>query len=417
MPEKLKRILQNKNWRSWKKSDWLLLALAGILLLVIALPVESGDGTAEKAYNTAQGEKETSGGSGRTASGDSGGTASGSQTSEEGEQEYVQYLEKRQKMARDFDAMTNVSKACRERLAQCAEIRWPEIVTVEQSSDDTTKFLLRLQDGAEVETVLIPSDSREGVRRWTQCLSSQVGCAMACTFCSTGTMGFERNMTMGEILGQILVAREHLGDTRPDWPVLRNLVFMGMGEPLLNLKNVMRALESLNNDKGLNFSPRRITVSTCGIEKGLRELGESGLAYLAVSLHAPTQELRARIMPKAARWPLEDLLQALKSYPLKTRERITFEYLLLGGVNDGLEQARQLARVVSDVKGKLNLIVYNPSEGDPYKAPSPERVLAFEQYLWDRNITAIIRKSKGQDIKAACGQLKAARQNEAGEQA
>ena len=249
-----------------------------------------------------------------------------------------------QKMARDFDAMTNVSKACRERLAQCAEIRWPEIVTVEQSSDDTTKFLLRLQDGAEVETVLIPSDSREGVRRWTQCLSSQVGCAMACTFCSTGTMGFERNMTMGEILGQILVAREHLGDTRPDWPVLRNLVFMGMGEPLLNLKNVMRALESLNNDKGLNFSPRRITVSTCGIEKGLRELGESGLAYLAVSLHAPTQELRARIMPKAARWPLEDLLQALKSYPLKTRERITFEYLLLGGVNDGLEQARQLAR-------------------------------------------------------------------------
>ncbi len=322
-----------------------------------------------------------------------------------------------QKMARDFDAMTNVSKACRERLAQCAEIRWPEIVTVEQSSDDTTKFLLRLQDGAEVETVLIPSDSREGVRRWTQCLSSQVGCAMACTFCSTGTMGFERNMTMGEILGQILVAREHLGDTRPDWPVLRNLVFMGMGEPLLNLKNVMRALESLNNDKGLNFSPRRITVSTCGIEKGLRELGESGLAYLAVSLHAPTQELRARIMPKAARWPLEDLLQALKSYPLKTRERITFEYLLLGGVNDGLEQARQLARVVSDVKGKLNLIVYNPSEGDPYKAPSPERVLAFEQYLWDRNITAIIRKSKGQDIKAACGQLKAARQSEAGEQA
>ena len=192
---------------------------------------------------------------------------------------------------------------------------------------------------------------------------------------------------------------------------------MGMGEPLLNLKNVMRALESLNNDKGLNFSPRRITVSTCGIEKGLRELGESGLAYLAVSLHAPTQELRARIMPKAARWPLEDLLQALKSYPLKTRERITFEYLLLGGVNDGLEQARQLARVVSDVKGKLNLIVYNPSEGDPYKAPSPERVLAFEQYLWDRNITAIIRKSKGQDIKAACGQLRAARQNEAGEQA
>ena len=185
-----------------------------------------------------------------------------------------------------------------------------------------------------------------------------------------------------------------------------NVVVMGSGEPMDNYDNLVRFIRLLSDENGLNISQRNITVSTCGIEKGLRELGESGLAYLAVSLHAPTQELRARIMPKAARWPLEDLLQALKSYPLKTRERITFEYLLLGGVNDGLEQARQLARVVSDVKGKLNLIVYNPSEGDPYKAPSPERVLAFEQYLWDRNITAIIRKSKGQDIKAACGQLK-----------
>ena len=322
-----------------------------------------------------------------------------------------------QKHATSFDAMTDVSKQLRAKLAEVAEIVLPEIVTVQTSCDGTEKLLLRLRDGALVETVILPSTGQDGSVRIAQCVSSQIGCAMGCTFCSTGTMGFIRNMTAGEILSQVLVARMRLGDNRIDHPIIRNLVFMGMGEPLLNLKNVMRALESLNNDKGLNFSPRRITVSTCGIEKGLRELGESGLAYLAVSLHAPTQELRARIMPKAARWPLEDLLQALKSYPLKTRERITFEYLLLGGVNDGLEQARQLARVVSDVKGKLNLIVYNPSEGDPYKAPSPERVLAFEQYLWDRNITAIIRKSKGQDIKAACGQLKAARQNESGEQA
>jgi len=207
----------------------------------------------------------------------------------------------------------------------------------------------------------------------------------------------------------VLVARAHLGDARPDRPVLRNLVFMGMGEPLLNLREVMRALQSLNNDKGLNFSPRRITVSTCGIEKGLRELGESGLAYLAVSLHAPTQELRARIMPKAARWPLEELVAALQRYPLKTRERITFEYLLLGGVNDGPEQARELARLVGSVKGKLNLIVYNPAEGAPYAAPAEDRVLAFEQCLWKRHITAIVRKSKGQDIRAACGQLRAAR--------
>ena len=314
-----------------------------------------------------------------------------------------------QKGARDFSDMTDVSKACRARLAETARIVWPEVVTVQESRDGTTKFLLAMEDGAQIETVLIPADDREGNRRWTQCLSSQVGCAMGCTFCSTGDMGFERNLTHGEILGQILVARAHLNDNRPDWPILRNLVFMGMGEPLLNLGNVMRALQSLNNDRGLNFSPRRITVSTCGIEKGLRELGESGLAYLAVSLHAPTQELRARIMPKAARWPLPELLKALAAYPLKTRERITFEYLLLGGVNDGPEQAHQLARLVSETtRGKLNLIVYNPAEGSPYAAPDEARVLAFEKILWNHNITAIIRKSKGQDIKAACGQLKAA---------
>lgn len=312
-----------------------------------------------------------------------------------------------QKFARDFDAMTNVSKATRSRLAECATINWPTVETVQTSEDGTIKFLLRLVDGALVETVLIPSSSREGRQRMTQCLSCQVGCAMGCTFCSTGSMGFERNMNMGEILAQVLVAREYLGDTRPEHPIIRNLVFMGMGEPLLNFNEVMRSLQSLNDANGLAFSPRRITVSTCGIEKGLRELGECGLAYLAVSLHAPTQELRKRLMPKAAHWPVEELIAALETYPLKTRERVTFEYLLLGGVNDGIEEARELVRLVSRTKGKLNLIVYNPAEGSPYEAPTPERVLAFEKHLWSKNITAIIRKSRGQDIKAACGQLKA----------
>jgi 23S rRNA (adenine2503-C2)-methyltransferase len=312
------------------------------------------------------------------------------------------------KLARDFDSMTNVSKNTRNRLAQEAEIVWPEVQRVQQSQDGTTKLLLRLRDGALVETVLIPSENREGGIRLTQCLSTQVGCAMGCTFCSTGTMGFERNMSMAEIMGQVLVAREYLDDRRLDHPKLRNLVFMGMGEPLLNVREMMRVLESLNDDNGMNFSPRRITVSTCGIEKGLKELSDSGLAYLAVSLHAPTQELRARIMPKAARWPLPDLMRALESYTLKARERITFEYLLLGGVNDGIEQAKELVRLISRVKGKLNLIVYNPSATDIYQAPTPERILAFEQYLWKHNVTAIIRKSKGQDIDAACGQLKAA---------
>jgi len=308
----------------------------------------------------------------------------------------------------DFDAMTNVSLAARERLAETARITLPEIVTEQVSSDGTRKFLLRLEDGHTVETVLIPGEERAGLMRLTQCLSCQVGCAMACTFCSTGDMGFVRNMTAGEILGQILVAKKAINDDRLDRPMIRNLVFMGMGEPLLNLAEVLRSLSMLNHEKGLHFSPRRITVSTCGLPKGLQELGESGEAFLAVSLHAPTQELRRQIMPKAAAWPLDELVEALAAYPLKTREHITLEYLLLGGVNDQPEHARALAKIVSRIKAKLNLIAYNPSEGQPYAAPSPETVLAFQKILWDKRITAILRKSKGQDIKAACGQLRTA---------
>ena len=319
-----------------------------------------------------------------------------------------------QRNVTDFDAMTNVSKATRARLAEIAECRLPEVVTIQTAGDGTEKLLLRLADGSMVETVIIPSEAQDGSIRIAQCLSSQVGCAMGCTFCSTGGMGFIRNMTAGEILSQVLLARRHLGDNRPDRPIIRNLVFMGMGEPLLNLHEVTRALTMLHHEKGLDFSPRRITVSTCGIEKGLRELGDSGLAFLAISLHAPNQALRSRIMPKAARWPLDELMAALASYPLKTRERITFEYLLLGGVNDSPEHARELARLIHKTLGperaKLNLIAYNPSQVPgqakaPYAAPTQETILAFEKILWDKNITAILRKSKGQDIKAACGQL------------
>lgn len=311
-----------------------------------------------------------------------------------------------QKLSRDFDSMTNVAKKLRGELAQRAMIAWPEIAAVRTGADGTAKFLLRFADGALAESVLIPSEDRAGSRRWTQCLSSQIGCPMGCAFCATGQMGLQRNMSMGEILGQVLVARDYLDDRRLDWPVLRNIVFMGMGEPLLNMKNLLPALECLGNDKGLNFSPRHITVSTCGIEKGLRELGESGLAYLAVSLHAPTQELRERIMPGAAKWPLEKMMNALSSYPLKARERITFEYLLLGGVNDSIEHARKLASLVGSVKGKLNLILYNPTPGLPFRAPDEGSLDAFQRYLWNKNVTAILRKSKGADIAAACGQLK-----------
>lgn len=309
---------------------------------------------------------------------------------------------------RSFDEMTDIAKDVRALLAERCRISWPEISLVRKSSDGTVKFLLRLADGEHIETVLIPSTDKAGATRMTQCLSTQVGCAMACTFCSTGKLGFTRNMSMGEILGQVQAARAWLGDTLPEKPLIRNLVYMGMGEPLLNLREVMKSLETLHHQRGLAFSARRVTVSTCGIEQGLRELGDSGLAYLAVSLHAPTQELRERLMPRAARWPLDELLNALESYPLKTRERITLEYLVIGGVNDGPEQARQLVRICSRLKAKLNLIPYNPTPGSPYAPPSPESLLAFERMLWNKNITAIVRKSKGQDIEAACGQLRAA---------
>lgn len=310
-----------------------------------------------------------------------------------------------QKLEMDFSAMSNVSRELREILTEKACIKLPEIVSTSTGKDGTTKFLLEFNDGARVETVLIPALNRVGETRWSQCLSTQVGCPMQCTFCATGQMGFRRNMSMGEILGQVFIGKQWLKDLRPDRPVLRNLVFMGMGEPLLNLQSLIPALQVLGDERGANFSPRRITVSTCGLEKGLEKLGESGLAYLAVSLHAPNQKLREKIMPHAARWDLDKMLAALSAYPLKTRERITFEYLLLGGVNDSLEHAKQLAHILSHIKAKLNLIVYNPVPGLPFKAPEAETVEAFQKYLCDRHITAILRKSRGGDIEAACGQL------------
>ena len=311
-----------------------------------------------------------------------------------------------QRGARDFEQMTDLSKGCRELLTSKARIRWPEIARESKSEDGVVKLLLRLDDAELVETVLIPGESRTGVPRMTQCLSTQVGCAMGCVFCGTGSMGFTRNMTQAEILGQVLVGRAYLGaDKQPE--LLRNLVFMGMGEPLMNFTELMRSLETLNSGRGLAFSPRRITVSTCGIKKGLRELGESNLAYLAISLHAPEQELREQLMPAAKHWPLPEMLDALSDYPLGTREKLTLEYILLSGVNDSLNQAAKLARIAGRLGGKINLIAYNPIEGLPYKATPQEQVLAFERELRRHGVIAILRKSKGREIKAACGQLRA----------
>ena len=306
------------------------------------------------------------------------------------------------KDSRTFEDMTNLSRDLRDKLAARSHIFWPGVTTEKVSADGTIKFLLRMHDGELIETVLIPGEDR-----YTQCLSTQVGCAMACTFCSTGQMGFTRNLSMGEILGQVLVARRYLADH--ELHQLKNLVFMGMGEPLLNVEEVIKSLEAMKSDKGLYFSHRKVTVSSVGLPAGLNRLAETGLALPAISLHAPTQELRARIMPKAARVDLDELMACLDALPLKPRERITYEYLMLRDVNDGIEHAKQLVKLLGGRKCKVNLIAFNPPPDGSiaYERPDEERMLAFEKYLWDRNITCTIRRSMGQDIGAACGQLKA----------
>ncbi|WP_018124647.1 23S rRNA (adenine(2503)-C(2))-methyltransferase RlmN [Desulfovibrio oxyclinae] len=305
-----------------------------------------------------------------------------------------------QKGVADFDAMTNIAKPLREALKEKCEVRWPEIEKTQVSEDGTTKFLFRMQDGKRIESVIIPMHDR-----YSQCLSTQAGCAMGCTFCNTGLMGFERNLTHGEILGQVLAARKHLEDN--DLPPLKNLVFMGMGEPLLNLDTLLRVLGTLPDTKGLNISWRRSMVSTVGFPDQLRTLGDSEMALPAISLHAPNQALREQIMPKAARFHIDDLVAALRAYPMRPRERITIEYLLLGGVNDRPEHARELATLLSGLRCKVNLISYNATEDMPYHAPSREDAEAFQNILKQKGMTAFIRRSMGADIAAACGQLKA----------
>ncbi len=304
------------------------------------------------------------------------------------------------KGAREFSAMTNLARDFREQLTREWTLHWPEVHEVQTSGDGTVKLLLRLTDGALVETVLIPDRDR-----FTQCLSCQIGCPMGCTFCSTGLMGFSRNMTGGEIAAQVLVARDYLR-THGLADEVKNLVYMGMGEPLTNWDEVRRSLQILSHPEGLEFSRRRITLSTCAIKGKLGVFDAEGLALPAISLHAPTQEIRELLMPGAARWPIDELIETLQGLELKPRERVTIEYILIKGVNDSLQHARQLVRLLSHLKCKINLIAYNPGPGIEYAAPEPADVLAFEELLRKKGFTVTLRKSKGQDIAAACGQLK-----------
>jgi len=296
--------------------------------------------------------------------------------------------------------MTNLSKALRAQLADKADLT-ALVVDGEQSAEDgTRKLRLRLTDGRRIETVLIPDRDK-----LTQCLSSQVGCGLGCRFCATAAMGLCRNLTAGEIVDQVYRARELIS---PEQRV-SNLVFMGMGEPLNNLDAVLTAVEILCTDVGANFSSRRITVSTAGVVPGIDELGRRNRHVgLAVSLNATTDEVRTRLMPVNKRWPLSALMDALRRFPLPRRRRITFEYVLIAGVNDTAVDARLLVRLLHGIRSKVNLIPYNPvlSHSTPdFARPSSAAVEAFAERLRAKDLSTFVRQSRGDDISAACGQL------------
>jgi len=297
----------------------------------------------------------------------------------------------------DLERMTDLSRSLRALLHQEFILSTPRVVSDERSVDGTRKFLLELADHRRIEAVFIPDTPS-----MTFCISPQVGCAMACDFCLTGKMGLVRNLTAGEIAGQVRViaaATELL-----DHPF--NIVLMGMGEPLHNYEQTMKALRMLNSEHGLAVSPRRVTLSTVGIVPGLERLAREPLMpNLAISLHATTDEQRSRLVPPNRKYSLQDIIDVCRRFPLKKRSRITFEYVMLDGVNDTPEDARRLVKLLAGIKAKVNLIPLNPAPGIPYDRPSDERVDRFAQILADRYLTVSVRKSRGRDIRAACGQL------------
>lgn len=326
--------------------------------------------------------------------------------------------------AHSFEEMTNISKDLRRELSETALISNLEPEAIEQGSDGTRKYLFNLGDGNGVEAVLIPIEGRN-----TLCISSQAGCAMGCEFCLTGTYKLTRNLTTSEIVNQIMAVERDLVRNPPELPSasvasgvdpeedesddrqspagIRNIVMMGMGEPLHNLDNVIPAIRIMIDGNGLQFSNRRVTVSTCGLVPEMEQLGrEIPNVNLAVSLNATTDELRDRIMPVNRRYPIRQLLDACRSFPLPGRRKVTFEYVMLGGMNDSLEDAKRLLRLISDIPNKVNLIPFNEHEGCDFRSPTQAAIDAFHKYLIDRNVTVITRDSRGGDISAACGQLK-----------
>ncbi len=295
-----------------------------------------------------------------------------------------------------FEEMSNFKKELRTTFDADFYIGQLKILKKQVSSDGCEKFLLELADGTSVESVIIPDDGRN-----TLCLSTQVGCKMGCHFCLTAKQGFTRDLTIGEILNQVLIAKNDIAPER-----LTNIVFMGMGEPLLNLENLIAVIDILKDDNAFGMSSRRITVSTCGMAPQLIELCERTDVAVAVSLNATDDETRSKIMPVNKRFPIHELLDACRNLPLKKRARITFEYVLIGGVNDSLDNAKKLAKLLTGMKCKVNLIPFNAHHELKFKAPTKEAVKEFQTHLLENNYTAILRASRGNDISAACGQLK-----------
>jgi 23S rRNA (adenine2503-C2)-methyltransferase len=299
----------------------------------------------------------------------------------------------------EFRQMTNIAKGWRDRLSELAYLSRLEIRAQETSRDGTRKFLFGLEDGERIESVLIPERGH-----YTLCISSQVGCAQQCRFCHTGRIGLRRNLSAAEIVNQVRTVKGHLAG---DPMQLTNVVLMGMGEPLANFKNTLRALQILLDPLGLQMSYRHVTLSTAGLIPEMKILGEQSPVGLAVSLNAADDATRSLLMPVNRRYPLRDLIEACRSYPLAARQRITFEYILLEGINDSLRSARALADLLQGVKAKINLIPFNPHEGAEFRPPTEQRLLAFQEALISRHYTVMIRRSKGSDISAACGQLHA----------
>jgi 23S rRNA (adenine2503-C2)-methyltransferase len=304
----------------------------------------------------------------------------------------------------DFDAMSDLSRDLRAQLSASFRIGTPAVAGRERSADGTTKLLLRLDDGKLIESVCIPETAGPGPAdaRLTFCLSTQVGCAMRCAFCLTGRMGIDRNLTAGEIAGQVRVLARELSALDQRF----NIVLMGMGEPLHNYDETMRALRMLADEHGLAVSPRRVTLSTVGVLPALERLAaEPLMPNLAIALHATTEDLRERLVPVNRKYGLRDLLDACRRFPLKQRSRITFEYVLLKDVNDTPEDARRLVRLLHGIRAKVNLLPLNEAAGIPFERPPESSVNRFARTLAERGVTVSVRKSRGRDIRAACGQL------------